>query len=165
MPKQVVLLSGPVASGKTTLVQALVEKYGFHPFKTRQLIQAVKNVKSERRALQRAGDVLDRQTDGKVDSRRHCKGDPEPAAANATFIGTPTRGAIGEVTNTVLPGGVQVNFAAEERRRADGRPVQDVGIVPEVWAPPTISGIREGRDEVLEKAIEFLKTFDAVAKQ
>jgi adenylosuccinate synthase len=45
MPKQVVLLSGPVASGKTTLVQALVEKYGFHPFKTRQLIQAVKNVK------------------------------------------------------------------------------------------------------------------------
>jgi GTPase SAR1 family protein len=147
MPKQVVLLSGPVASGKTTLVQALVEKYAFHPFKTRQLIQAVKNVKSERRALQRAGDVLDRQTDGKVD------------------IGTPTRGAIGEVTNTVLPGGVQVNFAAEERRRADGRPVQDVGIVPEVWAPPTISGIREGRDEVLEKAIEFLKTSDAVAKQ
>ena len=65
MPKQVVLLSGPVASGKTTLVQALVEKYAFHPFKTRQLIQAVKNVKSERRALQRAGDVLDRQTDGK----------------------------------------------------------------------------------------------------
>jgi C-terminal processing protease CtpA/Prc len=69
------------------------------------------------------------------------------------------------VTNTVLPGGVQVNFAAEERRRADGRPVQDVGIVPEVWAAPTISGIREGRDEVLEKAIEFLKTSDAVAKQ
>ena len=65
MPKQVVLLSGPVASGKTTLVQALVDKYAFHPFKTRQLIQAVKNVKSERRALQRAGDVLDRQTDGK----------------------------------------------------------------------------------------------------
>lgn len=64
MPKQVVLLSGPVASGKTTLAQALVERYGFHPFKTRQLIQSVKEVKSERRALQRAGDVLDRDTNG-----------------------------------------------------------------------------------------------------
>src|ERR1035438_10627929 len=110
MPKQVVLLSGPVASGKTTLVQALVEKYAFHPFKTRQLIQAVKNVKSERRALQRAGDVLDRQTDGKVDSRRHCKGDPEPAAANATVIGTPPRSAIGDRTNTGLPGGAPAKF-------------------------------------------------------
>jgi C-terminal processing protease CtpA/Prc len=86
-------------------------------------------------------------------------------AANATFIGTPTRGAIGEVTNTVLPGGVQVNFAAEERRRVDGRPVQDVGILPQVWAAPTIPGVREGRDEVLEKAVEFLKLYDEVAKQ
>jgi adenylosuccinate synthase len=65
MPMQVVLLSGPVASGKTTLSKALVDKYSFHAFKTRQLIQAVKSVKNERRALQRAGDALDRQTDGK----------------------------------------------------------------------------------------------------
>ncbi len=87
------------------------------------------------------------------------------AAANATFIGTPTRGAIGEVTNTVLPGGVQVNFTAEERRHANGRPVQGVGIVPQVWAAPTIRGLREGRDEILETAVEFLKLCDVVAKQ
>jgi len=30
MPSQVVLLSGPVASGKTTLAEALEVKYGFH---------------------------------------------------------------------------------------------------------------------------------------
>jgi C-terminal processing protease CtpA/Prc len=64
-----------------------------------------------------------------------------------------------------LPGGVQVNFAADEMRHADGRPLQDVGILPQVWVAPTISGIREGRDEVLEKAIEFLKLSDAVAIQ
>ena len=64
MPKQVVLLSGPVASGKTTLAQALVEKYGFHAFKTRQLIQSVRDVEPERRALQNAGDALDRRTKG-----------------------------------------------------------------------------------------------------
>jgi adenylosuccinate synthase len=64
MPKQVVLLSGSVASGKTTLAQALVEKHSFHPFKTRQLIESVKETKNERRALQRAGDTLDRETGG-----------------------------------------------------------------------------------------------------
>jgi hypothetical protein len=43
--------------------------------------------------------------------------------------------------------------------------VQDVGILPQVWAAPTIPGVREGRDEVLEKAVEFLKLYDEVAKQ
>jgi hypothetical protein len=40
-----------------------------------------------------------------------------------------------------------------------------VGILPQVWAAPTISGIREGRDEVLEKAVEFLTLSDAAAKR
>jgi adenylosuccinate synthase len=64
MPRQVVLLSGPVASGKTTLAEALETKYGFHRFKTRQLIQSIREVKTERRALQRAGEALDRRTGG-----------------------------------------------------------------------------------------------------
>lgn len=64
MPRQVVLLSGPVASGKTTLADALETRYGFHRFKTRQLIQAIREVKAERRALQRAGEALDKKTSG-----------------------------------------------------------------------------------------------------
>jgi len=64
MPRQVVLLSGPVASGKTTLAESLEAKYGFHRFKTRQLIQSIREVKTERRALQRAGEALDRKTGG-----------------------------------------------------------------------------------------------------
>ncbi len=64
MPKQVVLLSGPIASGKTTLAQALVDEHGFKPVKTRHLIQSMKDVRTERGALQRAGDVLDRRTKG-----------------------------------------------------------------------------------------------------
>jgi C-terminal processing protease CtpA/Prc len=79
------------------------------------------------------------------------------AATHPTFIGTPTKGADGEVTNIALPGGIQVNFAALEVRHADGRPVQGLGILPDVWAAPTISGIRQGRDEVLERAVEFLR--------
>jgi C-terminal processing protease CtpA/Prc len=79
------------------------------------------------------------------------------ASTNVVFVGSPTSGADGDVTNTVLPGGIQVNFAGQEIRHADGRPLQRVGILPDVWAEPTIGGIREGRDEVLEKAIETLK--------
>src|SRR5262249_858075 len=53
------------------------------------------------------------------------------AAAHPTFLGTPTMGADGEVTNIVLPGGVQVNFAGIEVRHADGRPLQGSGILPD----------------------------------
>jgi adenylosuccinate synthase len=64
MAKQVILLSGPVAAGKTTLGELLVERYGFRLVKTRHLIQAQRRVGSERGALQRAGDALDRGTNG-----------------------------------------------------------------------------------------------------
>jgi C-terminal processing protease CtpA/Prc len=78
------------------------------------------------------------------------------AAAGATFIGSPTNGANGDVTATVLPGGITVNFSGHDVRHADGRQLQRLGIQPHVRVEPTIEGIRAGRDEVLAKAIEFL---------
>ena len=80
------------------------------------------------------------------------------AAANATFIGTPTNGANGDVTTTILPGGITVNFTGHDVRHADGRQLQRVGIQPHIRVEPTVAGIRAGRDEVLEKAVEFLKS-------
>jgi adenylosuccinate synthase len=59
-----VLLSGAVASGKTTLAEALEARFGFRRLKTRQLIESMREVKRERRALQRAGEALDRRTGG-----------------------------------------------------------------------------------------------------
>ena len=35
----------------------------------------------------------------------------------------------------------------------DKKPTQGIGIVPNVELRPTIEGIREGRDEVLEEAL------------
>ncbi len=78
------------------------------------------------------------------------------AAAGATFIGSPTNGANGDVTTTVLPGAITVNFTGHDVRHADGRQLQRVGIQPHVRVEPTVEGIRAGRDEVLAKAIEFL---------
>lgn len=79
------------------------------------------------------------------------------AATDVTFIGTPTNGANGDVTSIRLPGGITTNFTGHDVRHGDGRQLQRVGIQPHIKAEPTIRGIREGRDEVLESAIEFLK--------
>ena len=65
MARHIIVLSGPVASGKTTLGDALVERYGFTLQKTRDLIRVVRKTELERGALQLGGDVLDRKTKGR----------------------------------------------------------------------------------------------------
>jgi adenylosuccinate synthase len=64
MPKQIIVLSGPVACGKTTLGDALETRFGFRRLKTRQLIRAMLGTEPERTALQKAGEDLDRETNG-----------------------------------------------------------------------------------------------------
>ena len=86
------------------------------------------------------------------------------AAAGATFIGSPTNGANGDVTTTILPGAISVNFTGHDVRHADGRQLQRIGIQPHVRVEPTVEGIRAGRDEVLAKAIEFLKAKEHLQK-
>jgi len=78
------------------------------------------------------------------------------AATDVTFIGTPTAGANGDITYMVLPGNLQVSFTGHNVRHADGRQLQRVGIQPTIRVAPTIRGIIEKRDEILERAIKFL---------
>jgi C-terminal processing protease CtpA/Prc len=73
------------------------------------------------------------------------------------FVGSATNGANGDVTNVVLPGGIRVSFSGHDVRHADGRQLQRLGIQPHVEAVPTIAGTREGRDEVLERAVRYLR--------
>jgi C-terminal processing protease CtpA/Prc len=79
------------------------------------------------------------------------------AATDVTFIGSPTNGANGDITNLVLPGNLIVSFTGQEVRFPDGRQLQRVGVQPHIVVRPTIEGIRAGRDEVLEAAIEHLR--------
>jgi adenylosuccinate synthase len=64
MAKRIILLSGPVAAGKTRLGNALVERYEFKAIKTRKLIESLVQVPNERGALQKAGEQLDQETQG-----------------------------------------------------------------------------------------------------
>lgn len=64
-PLQIVVLSGPVAAGKSTLASTLVARNHGELIKTRDLIlERLPNTKSERVALQRAGEKLDANDGG-----------------------------------------------------------------------------------------------------
>jgi adenylosuccinate synthase len=63
--KDIILLSGPVACGKSTLAAGLEGRYNIVRLKTKDLIKRLRpGVADERKALQRAGDVLDRLSEG-----------------------------------------------------------------------------------------------------
>lgn len=80
------------------------------------------------------------------------------AASGTTFVGTATAGANGNVTDFTVPGGLTITFTGLEIRHADGRQLQRVGLVPDIPVEPTRAGLKAGRDEVLEKAVEYLKS-------
>jgi len=63
--KQIVLLSGRVCAGKSTLCDLFVKRFGAHLLKTKEIIDALaKNIAQERGAMQRYGELLDRRTKG-----------------------------------------------------------------------------------------------------
>jgi C-terminal processing protease CtpA/Prc len=78
------------------------------------------------------------------------------AATDLTYVGSPTAGANGDVTVLTLPGGIWVSFTGHDVRHADGRQLQRIGLEPQVPVRPTLKGVRAGRDEVLERALQFL---------
>jgi C-terminal processing protease CtpA/Prc len=78
------------------------------------------------------------------------------AANGTTFVGSPTAGANGNITNFFVPGGIVIHLSGQGVRHLDGRQLQRVGLTPDVEAWPTIPGVRAGRDEVLERALLYL---------
>lgn len=76
--------------------------------------------------------------------------------SNVTFIGSPTAGADGNISWVPLPGGYRTAFSGIGVYYPDGRETQRIGIVPDITVQPTPEGIRAGRDEVLERAIDLI---------
>jgi C-terminal processing protease CtpA/Prc len=75
------------------------------------------------------------------------------SAPGAKVIGSTTAGADGNVSNIPLPGGLHTMISGIGVFYPDKKPTQRIGIVPDIVVRPTIAGIREGRDEVLEEAV------------
>lgn len=78
------------------------------------------------------------------------------AGNNTTIIGSTTAGADGNGSVIWLPGGLRTMISGIGVYYPDGTETQRIGIVPDVEVEPTIDGIRNGRDELLEKAIELI---------
>lgn len=72
----------------------------------------------------------------------------------AIKIGSQTAGADGNVSSIWLPGGIQTYFSGLGVFYPDGTETQRVGIQPDLEFHPTIEGIRAGRDEMLELALD-----------
>ena len=56
----------------------------------------------------------------------------------------------------MLPGGLITMIPGIGIYYPNGTETQRVGIVPDIELKPTIKGIREGRDELIEKAIKII---------
>ncbi len=78
------------------------------------------------------------------------------SAATVTFIGSPSAGAASPAATLELPGALTVGIPLVEVRRADGGQVQRVGITPSVDVRPTVRGVRNHQDEVIERAQQWL---------
>jgi C-terminal processing protease CtpA/Prc len=78
-------------------------------------------------------------------------------APRVTVVGSTTAGADGNVSSIQLPGNINTMISGIGVYYPDGRETQRVGIVPDVEVKPTIKGITEGRDEVLEKAVQLIE--------
>lgn len=75
----------------------------------------------------------------------------------ATIVGGATAGANGNVNPFDLPGGYNVRWTGMKVLTHDGSTHHTVGVLPDVPMQRTIKGVLEGRDELLEKAIEIVK--------
>ncbi|NJD23145.1 MAG: peptidase S41 [Melioribacter sp.] len=77
-------------------------------------------------------------------------------APRATVIGSTTAGADGDIRDIILPGGIKTRISGFGVYYPDGGETQRIGIVPDVEIKPTIKGLIEGKDELLEKAIQII---------
>lgn len=77
-------------------------------------------------------------------------------APKATVVGSTTAGADGNVSYITLPGNLSTMISGLGVYYPDGRETQRIGIIPDVTVHPTLKGIREGRDELVEKALELI---------
>lgn len=74
-----------------------------------------------------------------------------------TIIGQPTAGTNGNVNKFDLVGGFSIAWTGMKVVKHDGSQHHAIGIVPDIYLQKTINGVKEGKDEFLEKAIEMTK--------
>lgn len=70
-----------------------------------------------------------------------------------TIIGAPTAGTNGNVNHCPLPGEGVLVFTGMKVLKHDGSQLHLLGVQPDILVKRTLAGIRQGQDEVLERAL------------
>ena len=65
-------------------------------------------------------------------------------------------GSVANISLIPVPGGNTISFSSVGIAM-DGKQIQRIGVAPNIEVYPTIEGIKEGCDELMEAAIEYLK--------
>ena len=74
-----------------------------------------------------------------------------------TLIGTNTAGGTGQLLLAELPGGFRFAVSTYNCVMADGTPVCNNGVQPDIWCEQTVADALSGRDTVLLKAVSYLE--------
>jgi C-terminal processing protease CtpA/Prc len=72
-------------------------------------------------------------------------------------IGRATRGAVLSGRFFDLPDGGKLAVPVGDYERRNGRRIEGVGVLPDIWILPTLEDVRAGRDPALERALEELR--------
>jgi len=78
------------------------------------------------------------------------------SSPNVTVIGSTTAGADGNVSQIFLPGGISTMLSGIGVFYPDGSETQRKGVRVDEHIEPTIAGIKEGRDELLDRAVQII---------
>jgi C-terminal processing protease CtpA/Prc len=75
----------------------------------------------------------------------------------AKIIGSNTSGANGDVIMFTMAN-LDTRFTGLGAYYPDGRETQRIGIIPDILVKPSVEGLKNEKDEVLEKALEYIKS-------
>jgi hypothetical protein len=78
------------------------------------------------------------------------------AVPDCVVVGSQTAGADGNVIALPIPGGIRTLFSGLGVFYPNGTNAQRAGVRIDHYMTPTIEGIKAGRDELLEKALEII---------
>ncbi len=74
----------------------------------------------------------------------------------ATIIGQPTAGANGNINPFKITGNYSITFTGMKVVKHDGSQHHAIGVLPDIFVSKTIEGVKLGKDEFLEEAIDII---------
>jgi C-terminal processing protease CtpA/Prc len=79
------------------------------------------------------------------------------AAPNCVFVGGPSAGSTGQPLRFEIPGGTRIGITSKHDTMPDGTEFVGYGVLPDIEIGQSLAAFQEGRDPVLEKAVEALE--------